>query len=169
MKRRTFCRLTAVAAGSLLLPAPLLAQKGLTPEEAVRLAEALRAEVDAECPAHHAADWYADHAFSAPPEVASRCVLNQCDEAPGAPALTQNEPNPFTSETTIPFTLAEAGFVDLRIYNEWGQRVATLVKEHLPAGVYEVQWSVPVLARGTYQCVLEAGSVLQAHRMVCIA
>ena len=56
-------------------------------------------------------------------------------------ALHQNYPNPFNPQTNIPYDLAEAGDVVLRIYNLLGQEVRTLVRERQAAGRYNVQWS----------------------------
>jgi hypothetical protein len=55
-------------------------------------------------------------------------------------ALRQNFPNPFNPETTIKYDLADAGRVELRIYNMVGQVVRTLVNERQSAGRYSIRW-----------------------------
>ncbi len=55
-------------------------------------------------------------------------------------ALGDNYPNPFTQETTIPFTLAEESHVDLAIYDILGKRVATLVNSRLLPGSHTISW-----------------------------
>jgi len=55
--------------------------------------------------------------------------------------LKQNFPNPFNPTTTIPFSLREAGKVDLVIYNIMGQKVKTLVSRILSAGEHNVVWN----------------------------
>ncbi len=54
--------------------------------------------------------------------------------------LHGNFPNPFNPTTTIRYELAEAGQVELTVYNLLGQRMAQLVSASQPAGAYQVQW-----------------------------
>ncbi|HDY88184.1 MAG TPA: T9SS type A sorting domain-containing protein [bacterium] len=54
--------------------------------------------------------------------------------------LKQNYPNPFNPTTKIPFLLDEAGFIDLSIYNMLGQKVRTLISNHVSAGSHAVTW-----------------------------
>jgi hypothetical protein len=53
-----------------------------------------------------------------------------------APAM----PNPFRQSTTIAFSLAQGGPVELRIFSVDGRRVRTLVKEAREPGEYRVTW-----------------------------
>ncbi len=56
-------------------------------------------------------------------------------------ALHQNFPNPFNNTTTISYTLAQNGFVSLKIYNILGNEITTLVSKFQTAGKYEVEFS----------------------------
>ena len=49
-------------------------------------------------------------------------------------------PNPFNPATTIPFTLAGAGRVTLRVYDALGRSVRTLLAGARPAGDYHLAW-----------------------------
>jgi cytoskeletal protein CcmA (bactofilin family) len=63
--------------------------------------------------------------------------------------LAQNYPNPFSQiprfagnpSTVINFALPEAGKVTLRIYNETGQLVRTLVDREMSAGRHQLPWN----------------------------
>ena len=80
--------------------------------------------------------------------------------------LSQNYPNPFNPTTTIEFSLPNAEFVNLTIYNVLGEEVATLVSEKLTAGKYKYQWDASTFASGVYLYRLEAGAFMQAQKMV---
>ncbi len=56
-------------------------------------------------------------------------------------AIHQNFPNPFNNTTTISYSLAQNGFVSLKIYNILGNEITTLVSKFQPAGKYEVEFS----------------------------
>lgn len=55
-------------------------------------------------------------------------------------AVEQNYPNPFYSTTEIPYSLAEAGYVEVSIYNVLGQRVRQLAAGLQTAGRHRVVW-----------------------------
>jgi hypothetical protein len=54
--------------------------------------------------------------------------------------LEQNYPNPFNPNTLIKFAIPEAGKVTLRIFNEMGQLVRTLVDSEMPSGRHTLWW-----------------------------
>ncbi len=64
--------------------------------------------------------------------------------------LYQNYPNPFNSLTTIRFVTPISSSVKLKIYNIYGQEIATLVNEYKPRGVYSVIWKATDLPSGVY-------------------
>jgi len=68
--------------------------------------------------------------------------------------LRQNFPNPFNSNTVISYTVGANHDsplqVDLIIYNQLGQKVATLVSERQPAGNYGLTWNAKNFASGIY-------------------
>ncbi len=55
-------------------------------------------------------------------------------------ALEQNYPNPFNPSTKISFAMPERGIVQLRIFNEAGQLVRTLMNHEMAQGRHELVW-----------------------------
>ncbi len=64
--------------------------------------------------------------------------------------LYQNYPNPFNPATNFEYSIAEKGFVTLRIYNILGKEVANLVNEKLGPGTYSKKFNAVNLASGIY-------------------
>ncbi len=87
--------------------------------------------------------------------------------------LDQNWPNPFNSSTNISFTLQKEGNVQLNIYNAFGGKVKTLVKDKLIRGKYTFTWngkddSGMVVTSGTYFYELNNGQLTHTKRMLLI-
>jgi hypothetical protein len=64
--------------------------------------------------------------------------------------LAQNYPNPFNPQTTIGFSLDEAGEVDLSVYNVLGQKVTTVYSGKLEAGDHTFLWDGDANSSGVY-------------------
>ena len=69
--------------------------------------------------------------------------------------LSQNYPNPFNPATTINYTLYEKGIVELTVYNQLGQNVATLFNGEAQAGEHSVRWNAANMPSGIYFCLLK--------------
>jgi hypothetical protein len=82
--------------------------------------------------------------------------------------LSQNYPNPFNPSTTIKYTLGEAQFVSLKVYDVLGNEVATLVKEEVIAGSYNVSFNANGLSSGIYFYSLTAGEITQTKSMMLL-
>jgi len=52
-----------------------------------------------------------------------------------------NYPNPFNPQTTISFSLGEAAFVEVDIYNMRGQQIANLAAQDFAAGQHSLVWN----------------------------
>ena len=65
-------------------------------------------------------------------------------------SLSQNYPNPFNPATTIKFAIPEETKVTVSIYNQLGEKVATLVNEKLEAGNHTAIWNAGNFASGIY-------------------
>ncbi len=80
--------------------------------------------------------------------------------------LEQNYPNPFSSATTIRFTIPHAGYVNVKIYSILGNEVATLISNEMPAGTHETNFSAATLPSGVYLCRLQADSFTDTRTLV---
>ncbi len=59
-------------------------------------------------------------------------------------------PNPFTTITTIRYTVPVSGKVSVKLYNAIGNVVETVTNEYLNAGTYTTRLSANTLAKGIY-------------------
>ncbi|MGP8323231.1 MAG: FlgD immunoglobulin-like domain containing protein [Methanosarcinaceae archaeon] len=85
--------------------------------------------------------------------------------------LQQNYPNPFNPSTTIKYSMAKPCDVQIKIYNQLGQEVYTLVNERKVAGEYNVRWNGRdakgnELASGIYYYRLTAGKRVDTKKML---
>ena len=92
---------------------------------------------------------------------------------PTVAALHQNYPNPFNPSTEIRFELPTARDVQLRIYNQLGQTVRTLVDQRMKAGIHSMKWdgsseAGQSVASGVYFYNIEAGDFTQIRKMTLV-
>ena len=72
----------------------------------------------------------------------SQAIIGEVDLGlPMEFSLAQNFPNPFNPETTISFSLPQAGRVKLAVYNLLGREVRSLVANTMEAGSYKLVWN----------------------------
>lgn len=81
-------------------------------------------------------------------------------------SLEQNYPNPFNPSTTIKFSIPEAGFVRLTIYNALGQKVTELVNSNLDAGKHSYNWDASGVASGLYFYELNTNNFNSVKKMM---
>lgn len=81
-------------------------------------------------------------------------------------ALHQNYPNPFNASTIISFTLENAGYTTLLLYNMLGQKVATLIDKKMKAGYHQINCDASHLANGMYFYKLESGNKVSVRKML---
>lgn len=82
--------------------------------------------------------------------------------------LMQNYPNPFNPQTNIDFTLAQTGYVTLKIYNLMGQEVMTLIDGVETAGEHNVMFDASSLSSGTYFYSMKSGDFTETKSMVLV-
>ena len=76
--------------------------------------------------------------------------VNNGFDIPRSFALYGNYPDPFSTTTTISYTIDQASLVSLEIYDILGRRIETLVQQEQVAGTYNLQYSASSLSSGVY-------------------
>jgi hypothetical protein len=87
---------------------------------------------------------------------------------PAGYSLSQNYPNPFNPSTTFTFYIQHFTFVILKVYNVFGQEVATLVNEVKAPGSYEVTWDAKGFASGVYLYRLQVGEFVATRKLMLL-
>ncbi|QQS37008.1 MAG: endo-1,4-beta-xylanase [Ignavibacteriales bacterium] len=92
--------------------------------------------------------------------------VNDLADVPVSFTLEQNYPNPFNPETKINYSLAESGYISLKVYSLLGEEIAVLFEGYKQAGFYESIFNAASLPSGIYMYRLEAGSFTQTNKMI---
>ncbi len=82
--------------------------------------------------------------------------------------LRQNYPNPFNPTTTIVYSLAASGKVQLVIYNVMGQKELALVNNFQDPGTYMIQFDGAKLSSGIYFYQLSINNFIQTRKMLLL-
>ncbi|HPN38909.1 MAG TPA: choice-of-anchor D domain-containing protein [Melioribacteraceae bacterium] len=80
--------------------------------------------------------------------------------------LMQNFPNPFNPSTVITFTIPNATFVTLKVYDMLGKEVATLVNTEVQSGYHHVNFNATGLSSGVYFYTINAGSFTDTKKLI---
>ena len=80
--------------------------------------------------------------------------------------LEQNYPNPFNPTTNIEYSIPEASFVQLKVYDILGNEVVTLVNEEQSADVYRVDFSGSDLTSGIYFYRLQTANFVKTKKLI---
>jgi hypothetical protein len=105
-------------------------------------------------------------------EANTNTSTNGSTVVPTAELLAQNYPNPFNPETTIAFDMVEDGNVSIEVFNVRGQKVKTLINEHMTSGEnYTVVWegtndSNQKVSSGIYLYKMKAGNYSSTKKMI---
>ena len=59
---------------------------------------------------------------------------------PQIASLEKNYPNPFNSQTIIPYSVGKPGLVTIRLYDISGQLIREVVNSSHAIGEYDIQW-----------------------------
>ncbi len=80
--------------------------------------------------------------------------------------LDQNYPNPFNPTTTINYSIAEDGLVEIEILNILGERIKTLVNEFKSKGNHNISFNASSLASGVYIYKIQSGDFISSKKMI---
>ncbi|MAL17869.1 MAG: hypothetical protein CL670_12355 [Balneola sp.] len=92
--------------------------------------------------------------------------INQ--ELPSGFSLEQNYPNPFNPTTNISFTIPNADYVQLKVFDMVGREVATLIDSRISAGQKTVQFNASNLSSGTYLYRIQTSEFISTRKLVLI-
>ncbi len=92
----------------------------------------------------------------------------ESEELPKQFALHQNYPNPFNPQTRIDYSLPEATYVKLVIYDLIGREVIKVVDEYQEAGYKSVTFDASGLTSGVYYYRLQAGTFTDVKKMILV-
>ncbi|MBK8982941.1 MAG: T9SS type A sorting domain-containing protein [Ignavibacteria bacterium] len=82
--------------------------------------------------------------------------------------LSQNFPNPFNPVTTISFSLPQASYVVLKVFDAAGKEIKELINEYRQRGSYEVKFDGSDLPSGIYFYRLAADDFTAVRRMILL-
>jgi len=77
-------------------------------------------------------------------------------------------PNPFNPRTTFAFTVAQAGWCELAVFNLQGGRVATLREQMVEPGPIRITWQPENLASGVYLVRLILDGLTASQQVVLL-
>lgn len=82
--------------------------------------------------------------------------------------LNQNYPNPFNPTTRISYSVPEAGFVSVKVFDILGREVSNLVNEQKQVGNYEIEFDASGLPSGTYIYKIDSGKYQTIKKMLLV-
>jgi arylsulfatase A-like enzyme len=85
---------------------------------------------------------------------------------PGQVTLFQNQPNPFSVQTVIPFFIPEPGTVRLTVTDMSGKEMEILVNQKLPAGFHNCNFDAGPSSSGVYLIKLKFNSQEAVKKMI---
>ena len=90
------------------------------------------------------------------------------DTTPQATELKASYPNPFNPSTTINYTLANEGVVNIAVYDAIGRQVTELVNGVQSSGVHSITWNAANQASGAYFLRMTSGSYTTSQKLMLV-
>lgn len=72
------------------------------------------------------------------------------DQIPARNEIINVYPNPFNPQTLVTYQISKMSQVMISVYNIKGQKVSTLVNDHVDAGIHTVEWNPQNASSGVY-------------------
>ena len=95
-------------------------------------------------------------------------IVSIKNEVPRYFQLSQNYPNPFNPITIINYSIPQASYITLKIYNVLGKEITTLVNEEKLPGNYKVEFNGSNLSSGIYFYRIRAGNFTATKKLVIL-
>ena len=87
---------------------------------------------------------------------------------PASYGLLQNYPNPFNPTTEVGYSMGDAGFVSLKVYDMLGREVRTLVNEVEQPGTHTVPFDGSGLSGGVYLYRIQVGDFVASKKLLLL-
>jgi hypothetical protein len=101
-------------------------------------------------------------------ELRDGSEINSLTATPLGFKLSDAFPNPFNPSTTIQFQLLSAGEVSLKIYDQLGREISTLINGVQQAGKNQIEWDAASYSSGVYFCRLMMGEHFEMKKLFLI-
>ncbi len=95
-------------------------------------------------------------------------INNSLSPSPENFVLFQNYPNPFNPSTIISYNLPSGSFITLKIYDNLGREINTLVNKRQNAGLHSVTFNGKNLPSGIYFYKLQAGNFNKTKKLILL-
>ena len=95
-------------------------------------------------------------------------IRNKSENKPLTYSLYQNYPNPFNSSTQLQISIPTIGNYTLRVYNQLGQVVATLLNGQVTTGTHTFNFEASGLASGVYFYNFSGDNFSQIRKMILL-
>jgi hypothetical protein len=82
--------------------------------------------------------------------------------------ISQNYPNPFNSTTKFKLQISKFSDVKIVIYDILGKEIATLLKQRLDPGIYEIIWDAVAYSSGIYYCQLISEDYSETKKVILL-
>lgn len=83
-------------------------------------------------------------------------------------SLEQNYPNPFNPTTNIKFSVVKSSVVSIKVYDQLGREIATLVNEKKSPGTYQYLFNADGLSTGIYFYTLQTEKFSETRKMILL-
>jgi photosystem II stability/assembly factor-like uncharacterized protein len=83
-------------------------------------------------------------------------------------SLGQNYPNPFNPSTTISITIAQHGFIKLKLFDILGREVRVIYNGEMNAGTHKINFNAGNLASGSYIYSLQVNDQVTSRKMILL-